>query len=127
MADKGLRTEVHAYLGGISKRLDCQPVLIGGVEDHVHTLAALGKSTCQSEWVKELKRVSSIWMKERAPQFAWQGGYGAYSVGYEGVESVRRYIADQEEHHRKVTFEEEFLRLLEEHGMHWVARDSFDE
>ena len=110
--------------------MDCPPILVGGVEDHVHILASLGKSISQAEWVKELKRVSSIWIKERDPKmasFGWQGGYGNYSVSHEDLPNVRRYIENQEEHHRTVSFEEEFMRLLEEHGMEWDSRDSLDE
>jgi putative transposase len=120
---------MHSYLGGASKTLGCQPVIVGGVEDHVHILASLGKTISQAEWIKELKRVTSIWAKDLDPrliEFAWQGGYGAYSVGPDNLVGIQRYIEGQEEHHRKVTFEEEFMQLLEEHGMEWDARDSMD-
>src|SRR5437899_2184134 len=81
--DPATRTELHAYLGGVSKTLDCPPVTVGGVEDHVHILARFGRTITQSEWIKELKRVSSIWLKDQGQQFAdfhWQGGYGDFSV-----------------------------------------------
>jgi REP-associated tyrosine transposase len=75
--DKNLREELHAYLGGISNQLDCAPVRIGGVEDHVHILAQIGRKISLADWVKELKRVSNLWLKEQAPEFAkfqWQAG-----------------------------------------------------
>jgi REP element-mobilizing transposase RayT len=116
---------MHRYLGGISKTLDCPPLIVGGVEDHVHILAGLGRSKSQAEWIKELKRASSAWIKRREPslrEFAWQIGYGAFSVDPTSSERVRRYIERQEEHHRTVTFQEEFRTLLREHGIEWDER-----
>jgi REP element-mobilizing transposase RayT len=75
LRDKPTRETLHAYLGGISKQLDCAPIQIGGVEDHVHLLARFGRTVTQAEWVKELKRVSNAWLKERGRDFAdfeWQ-------------------------------------------------------
>ena len=83
LADPALRDEAHAFLGGDSKQLDCPPVIVGGVADHVHLLVRVGRGITQSDWVKELKRVSSRWLKERDARmagFAWQGGYGVFSV-----------------------------------------------
>lgn len=73
----------------------------------------------QAEWIKELKRVSSLWMKENQPAFAWQGGYGVFSVGASQIPSVKEYIANQEEHHRKGSFQDEFLALLKAHDLEW--------
>ena len=109
--DVTIRSESHAYLGGISKQLDCPPIIIGGVEDHVHILARQSRTVTQSDWVKELKRGSSIWIKDRDPslrEFKWQSGYGIFSVSASKLESVERYIAKQEEHHRTKTFQEEY-------------------
>ncbi len=77
LQDPVLRGECHAFLGGVSKQLDCPSVIVGGVEDHVHLLARFGRGVTQSDWVKELKRVSNRWIKERDGRlagFAWQGG-----------------------------------------------------
>jgi len=120
LTDKDLRNELHRYLGGVSRTLDCQPLIVGGVEDHVHILAALGKTRSQAEWVKELKRISNAWLKERSPQmstFAWQGGYGAFSVDRSTLDVVRHYIERQEDHHRHVSFQDEFREFLREHGI----------
>src|SRR6185436_5438816 len=65
LRDKPARDALHSYLGAVSKQLDCPPILVGGVEDHVHLLARFGRTITQAEWVKELKRVSNIWLKER--------------------------------------------------------------
>ena len=72
---------VHAYLAEIAKRLDCPPVAVGGTNDHVHLLVRLGRSISIADMVKELKRASTSWIKQTVPHFAWQAGYGAFSVG----------------------------------------------
>src|SRR6185295_17057332 len=82
LRDEQLQIDLHAYLGEISKRLGCPPIIVGGVEDHVHVLARFGRTITQAEWVKELKRVSNLWLKERDrdyADFAWQGGYAEIS------------------------------------------------
>ncbi len=122
LADIDLRTEMHSYLGGISRGLGCRPTIVGGVEDHVHILAALSRTTSQAEWIKELKRSSSLWIKPRKPEFGWQGGYGIFSVGQSQIATVKEYIANQAEHHRKGSFQDEFLALLRAHGLEWDER-----
>jgi REP element-mobilizing transposase RayT len=120
LRDKGTRETLHSHLGGISKQLACEPILAGGVEDHVHLLARFGRTISQAEWVKELKRVSNLWLKKRGEQygdFEWQGGYAAFSVSQSNLEQVKDYIAGQEEHHRKTSFQEELRALLRRHGM----------
>lgn len=107
LRDAKLRASLHAYLGEISKRLDCPPIRVSGVEDHVHLLARFGRTITQAEWVKELKRVSNQWLKEQSAEFAsfeWQGGYADFSVSQSNLEQVKEYIARQEEHHRKNEF-----------------------
>ena len=88
LRDKDMRTRLHAQLGGISKTLGCAPILTGGVEDHVHLLARFGRTITRPEWVKELKRVSNLWLKDeyKIRDFEWQGGYADFSVS----ESSRR-------------------------------------
>ncbi len=91
-----IRKELHHYLGGILLKLDCQPLIMGGVEDHVHLLSTLSRTCQASEMVKEVKRGSSLWLKERSPElsdFSWQSGYGMFSIGFSQVETVRKYIA----------------------------------
>ena len=127
--DPNLRSEIHAYLGSVSKQLDCTPILVGGVEDHVHILARHARTISQSEWVKELKRVSSIWMKERdvpIHNFAWQSGYGVFSVSSSNLAAVQKYIAEQEEHHRKTTFQDEYRAFLKRHGVSWDEQYVWD-
>jgi REP element-mobilizing transposase RayT len=129
LRDKPTRDALHAYLGGISKQLDCAPIQIGGVEDHVHVLSRFGRTITQAEWVKELKRVSNVWLKEHERDFAdfgWQGGYAAFSVSQSNLESVKQYIANQEEHHRKMNFQDELRALLRKHEMEWDEKYVWD-
>ena len=129
LQDPQLRAEMHAYLGGISKKLDCPPLIVGGVEDHVHLLARFGRSLSQSEWVKELKRSSSIWIKEHdlsMGDFAWQSGYGTFSVSRSQVDRVTEYIQTQEEHHHHIGFQDEFRKLLQKHEIEYDERYVWD-
>jgi len=124
LRDRAFRDEMHRYIGGILKGLDCPPIIVGGVEEHVHVLCILSRTIAPADMVKEVKRSSSLWIKKRGPEFAdfaWQAGYGIFSIGYSQLEEVRRYIANQEQHHRKVTFQDEFRRLLNRYDV------SFDE
>ncbi len=116
LRERSVREEMHKYIGGILKDRDCPPIIVGGVEDHVHALFVLPRTSAPADVVKEMKRGSSLWIKSRFPDqsdFAWQHGYGIFSIGYSQLEDVRRYIAEQEQHHAKVTFQEEFRRLLQ--------------
>ena len=127
--DATLRSETHAYLGSVSQQLDCPPILTGGVGDHVHLLARHGRTITQADWVKELKRVSSIWIKDRDTTlwgFAWQAGYGVSSVSASNIQAVHDYVARQEEHHLKSTFQDEFRALLRKHGIGWDERYVWD-
>ena len=116
LRDRAVRDELHHYIGGILNGMDCPPVIVGGVEDHVHVLCALSRTCAPADMVKEVKRSSSLWIKTCAPEyadFAWQHGYGIFSIGFSQLEDVRRYIAEQEPHHAKTTFQDEFRRLLQ--------------
>jgi putative transposase len=115
LRDRSLREELHRYLGGILSHLDCQPIIVGGVEDHVHLLATLSRTCQPAEMVKEVKRGSSLWIKERdqtLQDFGWQNGYGIFSLGFSQIKDVRNYIIGQEAHHREASFQEEFRALL---------------
>src|SRR5438874_11452103 len=85
LRDGGLRDEMHCYIGGILANLQCQPVIVGGVEDHVHHLCALARTSNAAEMVKEVKRASSLWIKTKGStfnEFHWQNGYGIFSIGF---------------------------------------------
>ena len=129
LRDQVLREELHRYLGGILANLNCQPIVAGGVEDHVHLLCALSRTCEPAEMVKEAKRGSSLWLKTRGPDlqdFAWQNGYGIFSIGFSQIQSVRDYIAGQEEHHRKVSFQDEFRQLLRRYEIEFDERYVWD-
>jgi putative transposase len=99
---------------------DCPVLRVGGVADHVHFLCRLGRTTSISELIRELKRESSPALKIKSPElydFYWQNGYGAFSVSTGDVDALLNYIANQEEHHKKETFQEEYRRLLTRHGL----------
>jgi len=121
LRDENMRSALHAYLGGISRQLECPPLIVGGVQDHVHLLARFSRTITQAEWVKELKRVSNLWLKEKylIRDFEWQGGYADFSVSPSNLEQVKRYIADQPEHHRKMNFQDELRALLQRHAIEW--------
>ena len=105
------------------------PMIVGGVEDHVHLLCALSRTCEPAAMVKEVKRGSSLWIKTRSAahhDFAWQNGYGVFSIGFSQIEAVRRYIAGQEEHHRNVSFQEEFCALLSRYEIEYDERYVWD-
>lgn len=129
LRDQATRAALHAFMGGIAGRLECPPLTVGGAEDHVHLLCRFGRAITQAEWVKEIKRVSNGWLKERGPDyadFAWQRGYAAFSVSLSNLESVKQYIARQEEHHRKITFQDEVRALLRKHEIDFDERYLWD-
>jgi putative transposase len=125
LRDKPLREELHRYIGGILAKHDCQPLIVGGVDDHIHILAVLGRTITAADMVKEAKRGSSLWLKTKSSglhDFAWQNGYGIFSIGFSQVETVRNYIAGQEEHHRKVSFQDEFREFLKRYEIEFDER-----
>ena len=129
LRDGALREELHRYLGGILTNHDCQPVIVGGVEDHVHLLSSLSRTCEPAEMVKEVKRGSSLWLKTKDPglkDFAWQNGYGIFSIGFSQIESVRNYIAGQEKHHHQVTFQDEFRQFLKRYEIEFDERYVWD-
>jgi len=115
-----------AYMAGICKNHGLIPVQIGGTEDHVHLLFHLPPRLSLSEAVLLIKSNSSKWMNETGMPFAWQEGYGAFNVSASNVESVKRYILEQKEHHRKMSFQEEYIAFLKKHEVEFDPRYVFD-
>ena len=128
LRDETIRNSLHPYMGKISKQLGCAPIITGGVEDHVHLLARFGRTITQAEWVKELKRVSNLWLKENYSirDFEWQGGYADFSVSASNLERVKTYIANQHKHHHKMNFQDELRMLLRRHKVEWDERHVWD-
>jgi len=129
LQDPALRDELHNYLGGICRNLGCPSLVVGGVEDHVHILCRFSRTITVASLLAELKRESSKWVKTRSRElfdFHWQDGYGAFSASPGDVEGLREYIRTQEEHHKKESFQVEFRRLLQAHGIEWDERYVWD-
>jgi REP element-mobilizing transposase RayT len=129
LGDHAIRSDMHAYLGGACNRLECPCLTVGGVADHVHILCALSRNHSISEILADIKRESSKWVKTKGTdlaKFAWQNGYGVFSVSRSHVQDVSRYIREQEEHHRKKTFQEEYREFLEKHGVEYDERYLWD-
>ncbi|WDQ16403.1 IS200/IS605 family transposase [Rhodopirellula sp. P2] len=121
--------ELHGYLGGIVRDQKGTLLKIGGVEDHVHLLAKLSPTIAISDVLRTIKSNSSKWINERSDvhrKFEWQSGYAAFSVSESQAPAVADYIANQAEHHRKKTFEEEFLSILKRHRIQYDPRYVFE-
>ena len=123
-----VRPRLHGYIVGILDHLKSPSIQTGGVADHVHILFALGRTVSQAEIVEEVKKSSSKWMKADGgvSEFSWQAGYGAFSVSESNVESVVNYIRNQEDHHRKVSFQDEYRKFLDRHHVPYDERYVWD-
>ena len=116
----GMREPLHAYIGGTLRSFGCPLVAINSVDDHIHILFRLARDKALSDTVKVVKEKSSKWIKAQGAQhagFAWQRGFGAFSVSESNTGKVREYISRQREYHAKVSFEEEYRELLKRNGL----------
>jgi REP element-mobilizing transposase RayT len=109
--------KLWAYMAGVARNQDFLVLANGGIEDHVHLLIQLPPAIALANAVLLLKSNSSRWMTERGTDFAWQEGYGAFSVSASNLAAVEKYIHNQAKHHKRITFEQEFLSLLKKHGI----------
>jgi putative transposase len=116
---KEWQPRLWAYLAGICKNHEMIALGVGGTENHVHILLHLPPKLALAKAVLLLKTNSSKWMSEQGSDFSWQEGYGAFSVSSSNIDQVTRYIRNQEAHHRKTSFEQEFRALLERHGVEY--------
>ena len=124
-----LREAVNAYMVGTLRNIDCPSLIVNCVEDHLHCLCQLSRTMTVAKLIEEMKSSSSAWIKTQSPQakeFHWQAGYGAFSVSQSNVGVVKTYVARQEEHHRKTTFQDEFRAFLRRHGLEWDERYVWD-
>lgn len=129
LKDANLRPRLHAYPAGVLQNIHCEPILVNGVEDHVHILCNFSRTITIAGLVEEAKKNSSKWMKEQDPvcrDFFWQAGYGAFSVSQSNVEKVREYVANQAEHHQRVSFQDELRMLCRKHGIEIDERYVWD-
>jgi len=127
--DPAFRGKAHAYLAGTCRNLESPSLIVGGVADHVHILCRFSKNLALAVFVRELKRESSKWVKSEVPglsSFYWQQGYGAFSISPSHVNALKQCIANQEEHHRRESFQDEFRRLLKKYGIEYDERYVWD-
>ena len=113
-----VRAGLHGYMAGVLKNLESPALIINSVTDHVHILCQLSKNVATCKLLEEVKKSSSKWMKEQGVlDFAWQNGYGVFSVSQSNVGAVRKYIESQAEHHKKRDFKAEFREFCKRHDV----------
>ncbi|MBI2190411.1 MAG: IS200/IS605 family transposase [Planctomycetes bacterium] len=120
-----LQLRLYEYIGGIVRGQGGYLLAAGGIPDHVHLLASLSKQVAIADSLRDIKANSSGWIHATFPErkdFAWQTGYGAFTVSTSAVDEVKAYIANQTEHHRKLTFQEEFVAFLKRHNIEFHER-----
>lgn len=116
------REDLHAYIGGTIRGLGALPTIVNGVADHVHILIGLRGTHALADLVRETKKASSSWAREKFEGFQWQEGYAAFSISPLDVPRVVAYIANQEEHHRRISSVDELRAIMEEFGMDYDER-----
>jgi putative transposase len=124
-----VETELFKYVATACRTLDCPTHAVGGIDDHIHIACSLARTITVSKLVQEIKQDSSKWMKtkgEHFSAFAWQNGYGAFSIGQSQLKDLRDYIANQREHHRHTSFEEELRAICEKYGVALDERYAWD-
>jgi REP element-mobilizing transposase RayT len=124
-----IRIDLHAYMGGTNHGLCCSPIEINSEPDHAHLLFVMARTETMSDVVGRVKKSANVWLRSRGPQFAnfyWQGGYGAFSVSQSAVEEVREYIRKQREHHKRISFQEEFRAFLKRYEIEFDERYVWD-
>jgi len=119
-----VQDRLWAYIGGIAREHGMTALAVGGTGDHAHLLVAIPATLAVATAMREVKSGSSRWMHETCamPEFAWQEGYGAFSIGYSQIEATVQYIAGQAEHHRRRDFQAEFLAILKKHRIEYDPR-----
>jgi REP element-mobilizing transposase RayT len=122
-----IRDPLYEYIGGVIRGEKGSLLQIGGVADHVHILARFGAATAVSDMVQRIKGSSSHWLNQQPESwFAWQNGYGAFTVSESQIATVQKYIQRQEEHHKRWSFKDELISLLRKHGIDFDEHDLLD-
>jgi len=129
LIDEIVEKELHAYLGGICKKLECPPIQVGGYTDHIHILCMLSKKIALMKLLEEVKSHSSKWIKTKGAlykNFYWQDGYGAFSVNPAEIDVVIKYILNQKNHHGKESFQDEYRKMLKKYNVDYDERYVWD-
>ncbi len=124
-----IETELFKYMSSIYREHKSPALALNGTDNHVHSLVSLAKTITLSKLIEEVKRSSSKWIKTKGEayrNFYWQNGYGAFSISQSHVEALKRYIANQKEHHKRQTFQDEFRALLRRYGVEYDERYVWD-
>ena len=127
--DARIKDELYAYLATSCNTCGCPVHQTGGTQDHVHFICTLSRTITISQLIEKVKSASSKWIKTQGTQhgdFAWQNGYGVFSIGQSNLAALKRYIARQEQHHLKTTFQDEFRELLSRYGIEYDERYVWD-
>ena len=123
------KDELHKYIAGIIKRKEQKSIIVNGMPDHVHAFIGLRPSMALSDLVRDMKNNSSNFINDKRwvkGKFSWQEGYGAFSYSHSQIETVFKYILNQEQHHRKMTFREEYLAFLKAFDVRYDERFLFE-
>lgn len=129
LIDESIESSLLDYLGGISKGLECNPIQIGGYQNHVHILCLLSRKIAAVQLLEELKKQSSKWIKTKGPEYSnfyWQNGYGIFSVNPLNINKVARYIKKQKEHHQQLSFKDEYRLFLKKYHVEFDERYVWD-
>jgi REP element-mobilizing transposase RayT len=124
-----IQPRLHQYIGGILKNHDCRLIAAGGTDDHLHLLISLARTTAVADIVRLIKSNSSGWLHDEYAElrdYHWQAGYGAFAVSQSNVEAVKTYLANQEAHHARHSFQDEFRELLRRHELPWDEQYVWD-
>ncbi len=127
--DPGIESELFRYLAGICREQNCPSHAIGASDDHIHIACSLARTMPISKLLEEIKTSSSKWIKTRGKQyegFAWQNGYGAFSIGQSQLSDLRTYISNQRQHHQRISFQDEFRSLLAKYHVEFDERYVWD-
>ena len=127
--DDGIKISLYEYLGGICKGLECNPIKVGGHNNHVHILCLLSRKVSQMKLLEEVKKQSSKWIKKKGQaysNFYWQDGYGVFSVNPTEIDKVTNYIQLQQEHHKHLSFQDEFIAFLKKYKVEYDERYIWD-